>query len=273
MALPAAAVGAEYPSLTVGGEVLSSSISTEHAELIMRGEAGADGDVRRPVVELAWDGAPVGRIVAREGDARYPATAGLVEMDPANDTPEVYLEAFSGGAHCCTEIEVLTKTESSEWAPVDLDSFEGGGGLVADADGDGRYEVVAADDAFAYAFGCYACTSRPLKILGVEGGEKRDRTFDPRFQERHRQYLAQMEEGMTPDDATNGFLAGWVAEKIVLGEGAEAWDVMLKTYDKEDDWGLRTCPDGGTECADDVAVVRPFPDVLREFLNDHGYAF
>ena len=41
-----------------------------------------------------------------------------------------------------------------------------------------------------------------------------------------------------PDEDVNGFLAGYVGEKILLGESKPAWELMLDYYDKASDWGL-----------------------------------
>jgi hypothetical protein len=81
--------------------------------------------------------------------------------------------------------------------------------------------------------------------------------------------------GNVPEERNdvNGFLAGYVGEKILLGEGKAAWDLMLAYYDRESDWGLEVCDkplneDG--ECPD--ATVRlTFPDALERMLNESGY--
>ena len=53
-----------------------------------------------------------------------------------------------------------------------------------------------------------------------------------------------LSEGMiteVPDEEVNGFLAGYVGEKILLGEGKQAWALMLDYYDKASDWALDVC--------------------------------
>jgi hypothetical protein len=75
--------------------------------------------------------------------AAFPATAGLVEMDPANDTLEVFFETYTGGAHCCAELRILTRSASGKWKTLEAGAFNGGGGLVDDLEGDGRYEMAS----------------------------------------------------------------------------------------------------------------------------------
>ena len=71
----------------------------------------------------------------------------------------------------------------------------------------------------------------------------------------------------------NGFLAGYVGEKILLGEGKQGWDLMLAHYDRESDWGLEICDkqlDENGECP--VETLRlTFPDALERMLKENGY--
>jgi hypothetical protein len=263
---------APFPRVEIGGEVIGASVATAKVRLrlSLRPNPDAEGS-EVPALEVLWDGESISEILATSAVAEFPATAGLVEMDPANDTPEVFFETYTGGAHCCTELRIITRSASGKWKVLDAGGFNGGGGLVSDVDGDGRYEIVASNEEFLYAFGCYACSAAPLEVSAIESGDLRDVTFEPRFHEKHREYLQQLEKGLDLSQVQNGFLAGWVAQKIIVGEGKEAWADMLTAYDKEDDWGLLFCPDGTTECADEHRVLRPFPDVLKDFLIERGY--
>lgn len=76
-----------------------------------------------------------------------------------------------------------------------------------------------------------------------------------------------------PDDEPNGFLAGYVGEKIRLGEGKEAWDLMLKYYDHTSDWGLDICNRELNENGDcpGGTVKVTFPEALERMLNESGY--
>jgi hypothetical protein len=144
--------------------------------------------------------------------------------------------------------------------------------LATDLDGDGRYEFAPRDNAFLYAFACYACSEAPLQVLTVEKGVVRNVTTDEKFKPAHAAYLKGMISNV-PDEDVNGFLAGYVGEKILLGEGKQAWDLMLGYYDKASDWGLEVCnqplnEDG--ECPGEE-VKLTFPDALERMLNENGY--
>ena len=90
--------------------------------------------------------------------------------------------------------------------------------LASDLAGDGHPVFETRDNAFLYTFGCYACSTAPLKILTIEDGEVKTVSADPRFRPAHEAYLKGMITEV-PDEEVNGFLAGYVGEKILLGEG------------------------------------------------------
>ena len=73
----------------------------------------------------------------------------------------------------------------------------------------------------SYAFGCYACSEAPLEVLALQDGAIKNVTAKPRYRKAHEAYLKAM-VGNAPEDDVNGFLAGYVAEKSLLGEGREA---------------------------------------------------
>jgi hypothetical protein len=76
-----------------------------------------------------------------------------------------------------------------------------------------------------------------------------------------------------PDEEVNGFLAGYVAEKILLGEGKQAWALMLDHYDRASDWGLTACNvqlDDDGQCPG-KEITLSFPDALEHMLKENGY--
>ena len=59
--------------------------------------------------------------------------------------------------------------------------FDGGPMIAVDLDGDGTYEFEIRDNAFFYAFGCYACSEAPLQVLALENGKIRGREHRSAF--------------------------------------------------------------------------------------------
>ena len=106
----------------------------------------------------------------------------------------------------------------------------------------------------------------------MQDGAVKNITTDPRFHHEHELWLKDMITDV-PDEDVNGFLAGYVGEKILLGEGKQAWELMLAHYDKDSDWGLETCGqpvnDKG-ECPVKTELLS-FPDALERMLNENGY--
>ena len=167
---------------------------------------------------------PVIEIVGVASGFDYPETeASIAEIDPNNVRPEVYFSSFSGGVHCCTQVVVATQV-GDKWAAVPVGSFDGDGDFLNDVDGDGTAEIVAVDNRFLYEFDCYACSAAPLKILTVRRGKLVDASGEIQFLPAHREWLRQMEANVAAEQrwTSRGFLAGWVASKARVGEGAAA---------------------------------------------------
>lgn len=236
------------------------------------GEEEAGGAAAEPPV-------PAGpRVVATlqgpgAGVSDPPVSIQIAELDPGNAFPEVVVSFFTGGAHCCSATSVVTSNaDSTEWSTVDVGQFDGGPMLALDLDGDGTFEFETRDNAFLYAFACYACSQAPLQVLALEDGEIKDVSAAPRFKRAHAAWLKNMIVGV-PEQEVNGYLAGYVAQKIRLGEGKQAWKLMLKYYDREIDWGLDVCDvkrDEAGDCPGETKRVA-FPEALELMLKENGY--
>jgi hypothetical protein len=238
-------------------------------------QPGGEGEATRlPVVTVFADGKEVAKLQGEvTGFADPPVSVQIAELDPSNSHPEVVVSFFTGGAHCCSATSVLAaNADGSSWDTIDVGEFDGGPLLATDLDGDGRYEFQTRDNAFLYAFACYACSEAPLEVLAIDNGAVKNVTSEPRFKPAHASYLKGMIENV-PDEEANGFLAGYVGEKILLGEGKPAWDLMLAYYDKASDWGLEVCDrplNADGECPGQE-IKLTFPDALERMLKENGY--
>ena len=240
-------------------------------------DKGEDGEITRtPVVTVFADGKEVAKLEGEgTGFADPPVSVQIAEIDPGNSFPEVVVSFYTGGAHCCSDTSVVTSSsDESTWQTVNIGEFDGGPLLATDLNGDGHYVFQTRDNAFLYAFACYACSEAPLEVLTVENGAVKNVTADASFKPAHAAWLKGMIENLPEEvDDANGFLAGYVGEKILLGEGKQAWDLMLGYYDKASDWGLEDCEQALNEDGEcpGQEVKLTFPDALERMLNENGY--
>jgi hypothetical protein len=108
----------------------------------------------------------------------------------------------------------------------------------------------------------------------VENGAVTNATNESGFQPAHASWLKEM-IGNLPEngDDMNGFLADYVGEKAVLGEGKQAWELMLAHYDKMSEWSLDSCNvplDEDGDCPGQ-GVRLSFPEALEHMLKENGY--
>ena len=176
--------------------------------------------------------------------------------------PEVLLDVYTGGAHCCIWSLVLAwngsayRSRTQDWLDV--------GYQLTDTDNDGKQEFVSADARFAYEFASFAGSGFPVSILN----------FDPaqgfvdvtgRFPDaiRHdrdewwKSYLKQRKHG-----ETLGVLAAWAADEARLGRFPSALK-KIRTLQKQGKL------DGGISGLGPTA--KKFPAALEKFLKKLDY--
>jgi hypothetical protein len=274
--------GDSAPKIEAGGGEEASGTTPEEisqgpikATLTYAKEESEEGDTAyAPVVTVFADGKEVAKLEGgASGFGDPPVSVQIAELDPGNPHPEIVVSFYTGGAHCCSDTSVIaSNADGSSWSTLDVGEFDGGPMLAVDVDNDGNYEFEVRDNAFLYTFACYACSETPLQVLAIENGAVKDVSSEPRFRKAHEAWLKDM-IGNVPEDDVNGFLAGYVGEKSLLGESKEAWDLMLAHYDKASNWGFETCTqplDDDGECPGQM-VKLTFPEALERMLKESGY--
>ncbi len=191
----------------------------------------------------------------------------LRDLDKSG-TPEVIVKTFSGGAHCCTSTFIYTKYQG-KFQRVETGSKDGSRVDFQDLDGDGTIELVSKDQSFYYAFSAYAFSFPPSQIFSLRGGKLIDTTRNyPRYLRAELQRMFAALESLTREnEQINGVLAGYVAQKALLGEFEQGWQLMLARYDRSSDWGLVTYDEQGRA----VSRYTDFPTALRAHLQRYGY--
>ena len=263
--------GAKSPVLAKA----SSSEREPHVVSAEALEARIDSANGREVVRIRVAGRDVASVTFGDNDAPYQsADASIARLDSSSTIPQVIATHFTGGAHCCTEMKVLTFFQD-RWEVVNVGQFDADGPAIMDLNGDGSAELVGKDDSFDYVFAPYAESYAPPRILRLVGNQIRDVSNTPEFQRPVLQMLLAAQGLASPDMwGDNGFLAGWVAHNALIGSGVEAWRRMLQLYNRNSDWDLSVCtvPTKGFDpCPDSAKRPRDFPTALREHLSRNGY--
>jgi hypothetical protein len=241
--------------------------------------AGPRGDgespAPAPILEVHGGGAQ-GRDVGERGFDAAAADFGVFRLDRSSPLPQVLFGSFTGGAHCCYRIDVIEQVGGA-WKVLPLGAFDGDPPAhIHDIDGDGTPDIVMIDDAFDYAFGCFACSWRPPMVFNVRDGQVWDVSAQPRYRPL---FLADMQKAericRSGQGERNGACAGFVADASRIGRHDWAWKVMLASYEPQSQWGL---PDGCVAVGADGRCpkgqeihYRSFPEALEAFLRRNGY--
>ena len=204
--------------------------------------------------------------------------AALAKLIPNAPSKQVVITNYTGGAHCCTKTSFLIRaTEQASWTKIDGGALDGDGYWFEDVDGDGTLELLSVDNSFLYAFDSYAGSVAPIKIFKLQDGKIDDVSEMPDMHSRIVQDMAGIEfqAKVRPDSwKQNGFLAGWVAAKIRLGQGIDAWNSVTQNIDKNSDFGPQECTTGQKidDCPSDKLKAIPILKALASFLKENGYA-
>jgi hypothetical protein len=138
--------------------------------------------------------------------------------------PEVVLDLYSGGAHCCWYTQVYRYAPSTDAYLMATRDWGNAGYRFVDVDHDGLPEFVSGDDRFAYIFTDFASSSFPPRIWNYRDGLFNDvtRRFPARIRrDAHRQWHWALAKPTRADN--RGFLAAWTADRCLLRHCASAF--------------------------------------------------
>ncbi len=164
-------------------------------------------------------------------------SASLKPLRPGGQ-PELVLEAFSGGAHCCTTYYAFTQDDG---APRNLFILDAGnyGANFTDLNGDGTLELVFSSDAFAYYDYSYAASPDVRYVLGWDGVRVADLTRRYAFvpEQDAARYLKELTRPLGKDEDPNetprAALVGYYANRVVAGNGAAAEQALRGVLAKQ----------------------------------------
>jgi hypothetical protein len=185
----------------------------------------------------------------------------VVDLD-ADGEPEVLVDAYTGGAHCCALTEIL-RFDGTTYAPFEA-SWGNIGYDLKDLDGDGRPEFVSADDAFSYAFSSFAGSFHPPLVLDYDAAATGSfsivtRRFPALARKNAKDALHTLARARRQHFETLGPVAAYVADLYLLGRGREVRPYLARARKRGD---LRNASG---------RAPRSFDGKLLDFLHKQGY--
>jgi len=253
-AAPAHASTAGYRSVTAHG-----------VRATLSWQGGAGPLVEHPRLTITRQGArmvdhrSLGAICDLCGSAVAPRRALHVRDLDADGEPEVIVDLFSGGAHCCSTTIIFVLRADHYRAR--LASWGNSGYRIEDLNGDGRKELTTDDDRFAEEFTAYAMSWRPPRVFQLVGQKLVDATRSfPALATKDiadiDAFLPKARKGGDP----RGLIAARMADLALLGRQAEIDPYLAAARRRGDLKGMGPWPAGET-----------FEVALKKFLRKTGY--
>ena len=231
-----------------------SNVSGTHLAISRSGATVLDTDVPEPC-----NGCGIVPAGSGGGTAKSLQVADL----DGDGEPEVLLDIYTGGAHCCVDTWIYRFTRTTytgtpaQWGDV--------GYTLKDLDGDGVPELRSFDDHFAYAFTDFAESWFPPQIWQFRAGKLNGvtRNYPALIKSDVKRALRVYHGRARRTGDLRGVVAAYVADQYLLGHGSAGWKLvrsarkarLLNGLGHGDPW-----PHGAR-----------FAPALRKFLRRNGY--
>jgi hypothetical protein len=145
----------------------------------------------------------------------------LIDDLDGDGEPEVILDLYTGGAHCCY-LSRFYRWDGTTYVPADR-NFGDPGYRIADLDGDGVEELLTADYRFGYAFTAFAFSVMPIRIYDLRAGKWE--LVTKRFPDRIRKDAKAAWKTfikISRNEEPRGAIAAWAADQLMLGHKRHA---------------------------------------------------
>ena len=185
------------------------------------------------------------------------------DLDADGDV-EIWVDTYSGGAHCCTTSHFYRYAPGRRRYLRSDHAWGNVGYRAKNVDGRDGVELLSYDDRFAYRFTPFAASFFPLRLWHFDGGRLRNvtRLFPGLVEHDATELWNAYRRLRRTNDDVRGVLAAWLADQYVLGRGEDGWaavETALARGELEGD-GI-VGPSG-----------RAYVRELRAFLRRAGYA-
>lgn len=167
--------------------------------------------------------APIQTLSCRECNTFRPVQIEVRDLDGGE--PEVLLDMYTGGAHCCSVALVLGYDAARKAYRSKLLFFGNYGYRLVDLDHDGLPELSAFDERFVYTFTAFVFSSAPVQVWSYREGRLIDVTRDfPAVIRKQAAGLAKSILKIPPekDFDARAYVAAYVADQYLLDRPDEA---------------------------------------------------
>jgi hypothetical protein len=252
------AIDSETPAFQ-NREITSGSVRV----LVSYQEYNFDSTDERSANNLSYKIFYDGKLQVEENTSTVSMASVFLQDLDNNGIPETIIRTFSGGAHCCTSHTIYT-WKKEQFIKTEIEYLDGIGGNFKDLNNDKIFEFVTYDNSFLYTFSSYAGSFPPSLIYTLQNGKLKNVTRQ--FPQELQATLKNMQQAIAENKKEkgyeiNGILAGYVAQKILLGDYEDGWQFMLQNYDRSSEWGLEIY-EGDRQ----VGSYSDFPSALKAFL-------
>jgi len=171
---------------------------------------------------------PIDRLACPDCRGSRPVDIAVRDLDGGE--PEVLVDLFTGGAHCCAVSLILRWDAAANRYRSTFRYWGNYGRRLVDLDHDGLPEFSAFDERFIYEYSAYVFSSAPIKIVAYRRGTFVDvtRRFPEQIKRNAALNLGYYLKGRRTIRNTDvrSFVAAYVADEYLLGDPAQGKRVL-----------------------------------------------
>ncbi len=150
--------------------------------------------------------------------------------------PEVIVDFFTGGMHCCTYSQIYRFDAALGTYQVMQHKWGNSFYQLVDLDQDGSPEFKSRDDRFTGQFTSYVASAKPLQIWRYEQGKMVDHTraYTTQLEASALQHLVMLQRVVQHNGNAQGVIAAYLADRHALNQGKDGWQLVEKLYQGDD---------------------------------------
>ena len=228
------------------------------------------------IVEVQFPGLPPYRVPRDEArESIYGISVGIGRLASGDTAPVVMLGGYSGGAHCCTTLQVVSLVDGhAVTTGLPLRDGEIADSFPRDVDGDGTVDIRWSDDSLLYAFTSYAGSRAVPRFYNLRQGRLVDVSREGGFAREYRSFARKALRDCREDDVENSSACAAYAYALAIQGRAEEgirtaaelandplWYPVDCTVQRVED----QCPEGKER------AFTGFEDALRWLMRQNGY--